>query len=217
DARRAPERGIDGLNLEISSDLGPDELDPPNLGGAQRRVLGQGLLDPARHLLRRDVGQGQTQQVFPRVAELLDHALAHVHGLERRPDPVHRHRLLEADLDQGATREVDPVAQAAPGHHGPDTGQDEEDRDDVGPGAPADEVEVGVLEELEHGGQIESDSRLRGPMYSRSKSNRVKKTAVKRLAAIPIIRVTAKPLTGPVPNWKRMRPETSTVTWVSMT
>ena len=29
--------------------------------------------------------------------------------------------------------------------------------------------------------------------------------------------VTAKPFTGPVPNWYRMTPDTTTVTWVSMT
>ena len=51
---------------------------------------------------------------------------------------------------------------------------------------------------------MEIDSTRRGPMYTRSKRSRVKKTAVNRLAAMPIMRETAKPLTGPVPNWKRM-------------
>jgi hypothetical protein len=38
-------------------------------------------------------------------------------------------------------------------------------------------------------------------MYIRSKIRRVKKTAVNRLTRMPMASDTAKPFTGPVPNW----------------
>ena len=41
-------------------------------------------------------------------------------------------------------------------------------------------------------------------------------TAVNTLATKPITSVTAKPLTGPVPNRNRKAHETMVVTWVSM-
>ena len=54
---------------------------------AQLGVLGQGLLGAPRHLLGRERGQGEPEQVLAGVPELLDDALAHLHGLERVPDP----------------------------------------------------------------------------------------------------------------------------------
>lgn len=48
-----------------------------------------------------------------------------------------------------------------------------------------------------------------------SKIARETKTAVNRLAARPMPRVTAKPRTGPVPKMKRKALATTVVTWVS--
>jgi hypothetical protein len=39
---------------------------------------------------------------------------------------------------------------------------------------------------------------------------------VKRFASKPIVSVTAKPFTGPVPNRNRMAADTIVVTWVSI-
>ena len=41
------------------------------------------------------------------------------------------------------------------------------------------------------------------------------KTPVKSEVTMPIISVTAKPLMGPVPNWKSTTPAMSVVTWPS--
>src|SRR5262249_8168185 len=52
--------------------------------------------------------------------------------------------------------------------------------------------------------------------YSSSKMVCETNTAVKTEMKRPMISVTAKPLTGPVPNWNRNIAETIVVTWVSM-
>ena len=52
-------------------------------------------------------------------------------------------------------------------------------------------------------------------LKSQSKIMRETNTAVKRLASKPKVKVTAKPLTGPVPNKNRMAADTIVVTWVS--
>src|SRR5207249_11929328 len=102
---------------------------------------------------------------------------------------------------QGAAREIDVVAQPALDGERAQADQGYRDRDAVRPFPLADEVVVRILEELYH---IEIASTLRRPMYRRSKSRRVKKAAVKRLAPRPINKETPNPLTEPVPNDRRM-------------
>jgi hypothetical protein len=87
--------------------------------------------------------------VLPRIAELLDDALADPGLAERGPDLADVGALLEADLHEGPPREVDVVVEAPrdqraePDDHG-------HDRDRVGDPAPADEVVVRVPEDLDH-------------------------------------------------------------------
>src|SRR5690606_1348359 len=50
------------------------------------------------------------------------------------------------------------------------------------------------------------------PRTHQSKTSRVTKTPVKRFATRPTISVTAKPLMGPVPYWRRIKPAMSVVT-----
>ncbi len=58
-------------------------------------------------------------------------------------------------------------------------------------------------------------STRRAPESSYSKIVRETNTAVKTLAAKPIIKVIAKPFTGPSPNKNRKAHDTMVVTWVS--
>jgi hypothetical protein len=59
--------------------------------------------------------------------------------------------------------------------------------------------------------------RLLGLYFCRIQSKMVfePKTAVKRLMMIPMLRVTAKPLMGPVPKIKRTKVVISVVMWAS--
>ena len=136
------------------------------------------------------------------------------------PDPVEgaaqgvdRGGLLEPHLDQRAAGEVDAVLEPAlPGDVG-EPGRGSRPPRSVRPAAPADEVVLRVDEDLEHF-VASSRPRLRwrasaaagGPCRPGRRSARVKKTAVNRLATMPIISETAKPFTGPVPNWYRIDP-----------
>ena len=74
--------------------------------------------------------------------------------------------------------------------------------DAVGVPADADEVVVGVGEESQHV-RCSAWTWSAGAASQIMKKVRVTKTAVIIEATMPMISVTAKPLTGPVPNWKR--------------
>jgi hypothetical protein len=137
------------------------ELHAADLGRAQGGVLGQSAPDLGGDFLHRGVLERQPEDEFARVPELLDHALAELDLIQRGPDPFHRHRLLEAHLNEGAAGEVDAVPEAALHCHGTDPDEDEGDGQQVGPAAPANEIVVRIVEELDH---IDRASCLREPM-----------------------------------------------------
>ena len=77
------------LELQLPADLGPDELHPPDLGLAERGVARRA---PAAivfaRVLRGPPSERQADDELPRVAELLDDAVAEPDRAERRPDAV---------------------------------------------------------------------------------------------------------------------------------
>ena len=124
------EHRVDRLQLEVPSDLGPDELEPAHLEAGQPG-LAQPLLDLLRGLLEGAARRGNPDQVLLGVAELLDDAVAQADPVERLPHGVDRRRLLEAHLHERAPGEVDAVPEPAlPGDVAqPGQGHDEGDDD----------------------------------------------------------------------------------------
>src|SRR5262249_38588770 len=100
--------------------------------------------------------------------------------------------------DEGAAGEVDALAQATLGDHRDQPERDEGGGDQVGPLPPAHEGVVRIPEDLDHMESVRIA--WRRVMSTRSKTNRVKNTAVTRLAMMPMNSETAKPFSGPVPK-----------------
>ena len=80
--------------------------------------------------------------------------------------------------------------------------------------APADEIEVGILEEV-HATRCSASRCCCGATSTSSNIVRDTNTAVNTLDSRPMVSVVAKPRIGPVPNWKRNAAEMSEATCVS--
>jgi hypothetical protein len=139
---------VEGLELEIAADLGPDRLDPPDLELADRGR--QRLLGAPRELLERLPRQLGPNQVLLRIAEPLNDRAAELDAVQRGPDLLDLDGLGEPHLDQRAAREVDARRQPALVRDVGEAQEREPDRDRVGDPALADEVVVCVREDLEH-------------------------------------------------------------------
>src|SRR5688572_2370458 len=133
--------------------------------------------------------------------------------LQRIPKRADVHRLARLDLHEGPAGELDAVIDA-PDKHRDHAGRDEDGRQHVRDPPAAQEIVVGVGEES-HRQMLSVD--MAGRRSSQiMKKVRVTKTAVTREAAMPMISVTAKPCTGPVPNWNRKSAVSAVVTFESM-
>src|SRR5690606_7542709 len=121
-------------------------------------------------------------------------------GLERAAEDPDVHDLARLDPDQGAAGELDAVVDAPDEEH-QQSGHHQQGDDDEREAPLAEEVVVRVGEEA-HGQMLRACRPGRRCSQMRKKV-RVTKMAVTIEAMMPITIVTAKPLTGPVPNWKR--------------
>src|SRR5207249_6624667 len=117
--------------------------------------------------------------------------------VQRLADPRRRDHGLRLDLEQRAARELDAVVETAGGQ---ESHADEHDGtgDHVGPAGPLDEIVFRVREESDH-------QTLKVVMAGRRCSQMRKKVFTTKIAetieaAIPMIKVIAKPFTGPVPT-----------------
>src|SRR5437870_3442342 len=197
DPDQASQNRVDGLELQVATDLGADEFHTPDLELAERLVGGQRRLQTSAHFFGRGRGQTDANQVFVGIPEALDDRVTQADLAQRRPDLGHRRRALEPHLGKRPTREVDVVPQPAVRDDRRDADEGDGDRNDVGPLPLADEVVVRALKQLDH---MLIACSVRRRTNTRSNKRRVKKYAVKRLAANPTNRETAKPFTEPVPK-----------------
>src|SRR5581483_2743969 len=164
---------------------------PADLGGRRLGVVRVGARAG-------DPGPGHVLVGRP---ELLDLRPPDPLPVERRPQGAGVHRPLGADLEQGAAGELDAVVEPS-GEEEQESRQDDRRGHRVGVPADPDEVVVGVGEETGHRQMLSVDMAGRRSSHTR-KNVLVTKTAVIIEAMMPRMRVTAKPLTGPVPNWNR--------------
>src|SRR5690606_7652733 len=114
------------------------------------------------------------------------------------------------------TRELDRLVEP-PAEQGDEADREQDARDDERLPAERKEVVVGVGEDADHWRQmlrvVAAGSRRSSQIMNMV---RVTKIAVNIDAMTPRIRVTAKPRTGPVPNWKRKSAVSTIVTFESM-
>src|SRR5262249_17376146 len=150
DAGHPRQHGVECLELEVPADLGTHELEPPDLHVAARR-LAEGGQYPLRQRLRIVPGLVQPDQVFLGVAELLDDRVAAQADLvETLAHRLHGDWLVETHLHERAAREVDSVGQTSAKEDRDQAQQDEPAREEVEPPTLADEIVIGVDEDLQH-------------------------------------------------------------------
>ncbi len=112
----------------------------------------------------------------------------------------------ELDADDGAAAEIDVEREVVPEEDGEKAGNAEDQREAEEIPLLSQPVDFWIMKQfhLRFRLQIEIGSPCSLRLRWASKMTRETKTAVNRLASRPKVRVTAKPLTGPVPKMKRM-------------
>ena len=191
--RHARQHRVDRLQLQVSADLGPDELESAHLEARQPR-----LLDPCCDPLRRLLEASRRRGIRMRYSWASPNSWM---TLSPMLDPVERARTASTVVAPAGSapapacrrrsrcRSLSPPCQAM----WDSLNQGHDQGDGVGPPPLADEVVLRVDEDLEHlvaslvrasdGQRLDAAG---GPCRSGRRCRRVKKTAVNRLATMPI-------------------------------
>ena len=196
--------GGDRLGAQLRTHLGADRAGPLEGVRAGADDIVEGGADGARRRLgvvevRPFLGGPGADHEFIDPAELLDLGVAD--PLLRQPG-AHRadvDGLLRGDVGQRAAGELDAVVEP-PDQHQDQAGDEDDRRDDERIPASANEIDVRVREECAHDQMLSSAVEVRFDSQSRKKV-RTTKIAETIEASVPTMSVTAKPRTGPVPNW----------------
>src|SRR5687768_1498336 len=152
DCENRRDRRVNSATLQVGADHWADQLTLDDggvqAGGLQRLLDLQRLaLQAALGFIALDLRQADEHLLFRRIVVLLDHFLAG-QRVERAANVGFVGALHQ---DRRATGEVDAERQTARRHHDGARGDDDE-RQDNGVPPPADEVEIGVREDLHKSG-----------------------------------------------------------------